>query len=192
MATREEFRAAKERAGARRARGPVATAARYDRRAGRIVVSLDSGVEISFAPAKAEGLGTASAAELDAIEITPSGLGLHFPKLDADLYLPALLDGLLGTRRWMAAQLGEAGGKVHSAAKAAASRDNGRLGGRPKKAVAASGRAMRSVLVTDVPAGHSQVFNPKTRGWTKRDAETGKFMDRKADAKPFKGVRKEK
>ena len=28
--------------------------------------------------------------------------------------------------------------------------------------------------------------------WTKRDIGTGRFMDRKADAKPFKGVTKEK
>ena len=38
----------------------------------------------------------------------------------------------------------------------------------------------------------SQVYNPKTEDWTKRDADTGRFMDRKADDKPFKGVRKEK
>lgn len=38
----------------------------------------------------------------------------------------------------------------------------------------------------------SQVFNPKTEHWTKRDANTGRFMDQKADTKPFKGVRKEK
>lgn len=38
----------------------------------------------------------------------------------------------------------------------------------------------------------SQVQNPKTGKWTKRDAETGKFIDQKADDKPFKGVRKEK
>lgn len=38
----------------------------------------------------------------------------------------------------------------------------------------------------------SQTFNPKTETWVKRDAETGKFMDGKSDAKPFKGVRKEK
>ena len=40
--------------------------------------------------------------------------------------------------------------------------------------------------------GRSQVKNPKTNTWTKRDAQTGQFMDRKSDAKPFKGVRKEK
>lgn len=38
----------------------------------------------------------------------------------------------------------------------------------------------------------SQVHNPKTEIWTKRDTNTGQFMDGKADGKPFKGVRKEK
>jgi hypothetical protein len=40
--------------------------------------------------------------------------------------------------------------------------------------------------------GRSQVKNPVTGTWTKRDDKTGKFMDVKADPKPFKGVRKEK
>ena len=38
----------------------------------------------------------------------------------------------------------------------------------------------------------SQTYNPKIEKWTKRDGETGEFMDQKADGKPFKGVRKEK
>ena len=38
----------------------------------------------------------------------------------------------------------------------------------------------------------SQVFNPVTELWTKRDTNTGRFMDQKADGTPFKGVRKEK
>ncbi|MGX1306076.1 hypothetical protein AB7M35_000796 [Amorphus suaedae] len=37
----------------------------------------------------------------------------------------------------------------------------------------------------------SQVKNPQDV-WTKRDAETGQFMDQKQDDQPFKGVRKEK
>jgi hypothetical protein len=40
--------------------------------------------------------------------------------------------------------------------------------------------------------GRSQVKNPVTGTWTKRDAQTGRFMDVKKDSKPFKGVRKEK
>ncbi len=57
-------------------------------------------------------------------------------------------------------------------------------------------------MATNPPAGdghrngavrkRSQVYNPKTGRWTKRDANTGRFMDQKADSKPFKGVRKEK
>lgn len=38
----------------------------------------------------------------------------------------------------------------------------------------------------------SQVFNPKTDRFVKRDGESGQFMDQKADRAPFKGVRKEK
>ena len=38
----------------------------------------------------------------------------------------------------------------------------------------------------------SQTKNPKTQSWTKRNKDTGKFMDVKSDKKPFKGVTKEK
>ncbi|MBI5551992.1 MAG: hypothetical protein HY911_10835 [Desulfobacterales bacterium] len=38
----------------------------------------------------------------------------------------------------------------------------------------------------------SQVFNPKSETWVKRDTETGRFIDQKSDGNPFKGVRKEK
>ena len=38
----------------------------------------------------------------------------------------------------------------------------------------------------------SQVYNPKTETWVKRNKDDGQFMDQKADGTPFKGVRKEK
>jgi len=38
----------------------------------------------------------------------------------------------------------------------------------------------------------SQLKKPVTKNWQKRDTDTGKFMDVKADKEPFKGVRKEK
>lgn len=34
----------------------------------------------------------------------------------------------------------------------------------------------------------SQVYNPKTEQWVKRDKDTGRFMDVKQDGTPFKGV----
>lgn len=36
----------------------------------------------------------------------------------------------------------------------------------------------------------SQVHNPRTNRWVKRDSATGRFKDGKADRTPFKGVRK--
>lgn len=38
----------------------------------------------------------------------------------------------------------------------------------------------------------SQVHNPKNDRWVKRDSDTGRFIDQKANDKPFKGVRKER
>ncbi len=40
--------------------------------------------------------------------------------------------------------------------------------------------------------GRSQVRNPQNGNFTKRDANTGRFMDQKGDGKPFKGVRTER
>ena len=37
----------------------------------------------------------------------------------------------------------------------------------------------------------SQTFDPKNETWVKRDDSTGRFMDQKANDKPFKGVTKE-
>ena len=113
--------------------------ARYDRRIGRVVVRLSTALEISFSPRDVQGLEAATWEQLREIEIDPPGFGLHFPALDADLYIPALLEGFLGSKRWMASRLGELGGKARSAAKARASRANGRMGGRPKKVTAAGG-----------------------------------------------------
>ncbi|HEY1780065.1 MAG TPA: DUF2442 domain-containing protein [Roseiarcus sp.] len=130
--TEQDVLEAEQRSAALRAKG-AAVAARYDRRTGRIVVELNTGLEIAFPTRLAQGLADATPDQLAEIEISPAGLGLHWPKLDADLYVPALLEGAFGSKRWMAAQLGAAGGRVHSQAKAEAARENGRKGGRPPK-----------------------------------------------------------
>jgi Protein of unknown function (DUF2442) len=129
--TREQFKAANKRGAVAIARGPVARAARYDARRALIVISLEGGCEFSFPTALAEGLADAPRSKLGKIEISPNGLGLHWPQLDADLYVPALIEGAFGSRRWMQ-QIGGLGGAARSAAKAKASRENGKRGGRPK------------------------------------------------------------
>lgn len=130
--TKDEFEAAKRRADTTLRATPCATKARYDRKRDRVVIGLSSGIEVAFRPRDAQGLERARPHQLDKIEISPSGLGVHFPRLDADIYLPALLEGFLGSKRWIAAQIGKIGGSVSSKAKAEAARRNGKLGGRPK------------------------------------------------------------
>ncbi len=130
--TAEEFASAKVR-GEARMRGPRAESACYEPSRDRVVVRLTTGAEFAFSPREVQGLQDAAAADLSAIEIDSFGLGLHFPKLDADLYVPALLEGIFGSKRWMAARLGAAGGRARTPAKAAASRANGNRGGRPRK-----------------------------------------------------------
>ncbi len=134
--TEHEFEQAEHRMQTLRQHGHAITAW-YDRRRSRVVVSLNTGVQVTFPIELAEGLAGATPDDLADIEISPAGLGLHWPKLDADLYVPALLAGVFGSKRWMASQLGAVGGRKRSSAKTTSSRGNGRKGGRPRK----SGRA---------------------------------------------------
>lgn len=130
----DEFEAANQRALDRLGKTPVAKSVRYDHRIHRVVISLSSGLDVSFRPGDAQGLEHAKPGDFREVEISPSGLGIHFPSLDADLYLPALLEGFLGSNGWAASEAGRRGGKASTLAKAAAARENGKLGGRPKKA----------------------------------------------------------
>lgn len=115
------------------ARHPIAVAARYNRRMDRIVVALDNGVELMFRPALAQGLEHATADDLATIEISPSGMGLHWPSLDADLYVPGLLAGALGSKRWMEVRQTATEKLVRGGATTAGSRTIGRASGRPRK-----------------------------------------------------------
>ena len=131
--SKQQFEAANTRAATLLRKTPRATSVHYERKRDRVVIGMNTGIEVAFHPHDAQGLKHAKPHQLAAIEISPSGLGIHFPKLDADIYLPALLEGFLGSKRWIASQHGKLGGSVSSAAKATAARRNGRLGGRPRR-----------------------------------------------------------
>lgn len=133
MKSTDDFEQANRRARKLQANMPQVLSARYDRKAGRIVIHLSSKLIVSFAPGDAQGLENARPSQLNEIEISPSGFGLHFPALDADVYVPGLLEGFLGSKSWMAARLGQIGGRSTSKVKKTAARANGRLGGRPRK-----------------------------------------------------------
>lgn len=133
MGRHDEFEVANARAAERLNTTPRAVSAKFDRASGKVVVELNSGVGISFRPEDAQELAGAPRSALSKIEITPSGLGLYFPLADADISIPGLLRGLLGSKAWSGARKGEPGTKSRSAAKRAASRASGHLGGRPRK-----------------------------------------------------------
>ena len=134
--TDADVKRAEKRMQARLQAQPRAVSARYDRKGARIVVSLSNGLDVGVPVALAQGLAGARASDLASIEITPTGLGLHWPKLDADLYLPSLLEGFIASPRWMAGLFGKSGSLARSPAKAAAARENGRQSGRPQKLAA--------------------------------------------------------
>jgi len=128
--TDAEIEAAQERGRIAQESEPRAASARYDSKSQRIVVELTNGATFAFPPALAQGLRDATPEQLAEIEVSPYGSGLHWPQLDEDYTVPGLVNGVFGTARWMAARAGRA----KSEAKAAAARENGTKGGRPRKA----------------------------------------------------------
>jgi hypothetical protein len=133
MITDEAIEAANRRGRELQARNPKVSSVKFDRKTGRIVIHFLSNLDVMFDPQEVQGLEHAKPSQLADIEVSPSGLGLHFQKIDADVYIPALLQGVMGSRKWMASRLGSEGGKSRSAEKKLAARANGKLGGRPRK-----------------------------------------------------------
>jgi len=127
-----ELAAARRRGAAADAAEPRAAAARYDRGSGRVIVDLTNGCVFAFPARALQGLADAADADLAAVEVIGAGLGLHWEPLDADFTVPGLLMGLFGTRAWMAREQARHAGSATSPAKAAAARENGRKGGRPR------------------------------------------------------------
>lgn len=131
--TDEDIDAATERGKTFKADHTLALAARYDSARGLIEIALANGAIFSFPPRLAQELQGATSVQLKEIEVVGAGTGLHFPMIDADLYIPALVEGVFGSKAWMAASLGREGGLARSDRKSAAARANGKLGGRPRK-----------------------------------------------------------
>ena len=100
-----------------------------------LIISLSNGRRLILPTEDVQGLEHANHQQIQNYELLGRGTGISFPDLDVDLYVPALIEGVYGNRRWMA-QLGRKGGAVKSEAKRRASRSNGSKGGRPKKTAA--------------------------------------------------------
>jgi hypothetical protein len=111
---------------------PRAIKAWYAADTDRIFIELNTEIIMGFPSQRLQGLEDATPRQLAEVEVTPSGYGLHWESLDVDLGVPELVAGLFGSKAWMS-ELGRQGGKSKSAAKAQASKENGKSGGRPRK-----------------------------------------------------------
>jgi hypothetical protein len=112
---------------------PRALAARFDRRMGRVVVELTNGCSYAFPSSLVQDLSEATATELSEVHVEGAGFNLHWPQLEADLYVPTLVAGFFGNQAWMTRELARTAGRAKSSAKTAAARRNGQKGGRPRK-----------------------------------------------------------
>src|SRR5947209_1663051 len=79
-------------AGEKELRRPRARAVRYDARRSRLVIDLVSGATLDIPLPMTERLSKASDEERSTMELTPFGLGIHWPLLDEDLYVPRLVE----------------------------------------------------------------------------------------------------
>lgn len=131
--TDAEFEAANRRGDAMLEMEPRAAFANYSRETRRVTVELVNGCAYVFPAALVQDLSEAGPDDLAVIEVDGAGFNLHWPTLDVDLYVPALVAGVFGTRDWMKSALARQAGRSTSASKAAAARENGRMGGRPRK-----------------------------------------------------------
>lgn len=121
-----EFDALTRRTVERMKRQLLADHARYDRRSGKVMITLNTGAVVGFPLSTLPGLEQATPDDLRRIDVEGGGYTLRIERLDADISVPQLLADQLGSTIM-----------TRAVVRANASRANGQLGGRPRKAVAA-------------------------------------------------------
>lgn len=95
------------------------------------MLELTNGYLLGVPTSALPQLTEASAAQLAAVELSPAGMALRVPALDADFSVSGLVLSLT------AGVIGQRGGTSTSTRKKRAARANGAKGGRPRKNTAA-------------------------------------------------------
>jgi len=108
---------------------PRAVRAWYDAERDLVMFELKNGCVFGFPSREGQGLENATPEQIAQVEATLwGGEALHWEELDADISVPGIMFDLLNVRAWYAKWMGSA----TSPAKAAAARENGKKGGRPR------------------------------------------------------------
>ena len=86
--------AAARAAGERSLQAPRAVAVRYLRVRDRVEIDLASGWSVQVPRSFSARLAEASLADCERVELVDAGLGLHWPAIDEDWYVPAVIETL--------------------------------------------------------------------------------------------------
>lgn len=79
---------------------PQARSAEYNAELDVVVLKVDNGRRYVIPREALQGLGDATPAQLADIQIF-GGTDIAWPQLDVDHYLPALMEGVYGSEKWM-------------------------------------------------------------------------------------------
>jgi hypothetical protein len=110
---------------------PLADRVFYDGDSGYFFVQC----RFAFRPEQVKGLEDATLEQLANCELLGGGESIYWPALDEGASVAALAAGAFGDEPWVR-QWAARGGRARSEAKAAAVRENGKKGGRPRKKTA--------------------------------------------------------
>jgi Protein of unknown function (DUF2442) len=116
---------------------PRARSVVYDREQDVVLIYLKTGVFLGVPRSLLQGLEQATEGDLADFWLSSNGDAVHWEKLNASFSIPGLVSGIFGTKQWMA-EAGRKGGQAKTPAKSAASRENGKKGGRPRKVATAT------------------------------------------------------
>lgn len=143
--TEEEIRRSQEITAEHDLIRPRASRAYYFEEEDKVVIILKNYAELRIPSSQIQGLRNATPEQIAGVQLTASGNALHWESLDVQMSIEGLMSGVLGTEQWMrslrnetgmaniaASHLGHLGGKARTPAKIAASRANGKKGGRPR------------------------------------------------------------
>ena len=134
-ADRDRFKAARARGEARAQDASALVDAHYDRKSDALRLIFRGGGSMTIPRHAIPGLERQPASVLEAMTVSPAGDALLWPAIDADVYVPGLVERAFGNRLFAAAA-GRRGGQRRTKAKTAAARRNGARGGRPRKPAA--------------------------------------------------------